>query len=76
MRSGSQRAALRLKDAASVYEDEAELQNWSEMMQQMVATSVNADDGRLEHQEELSKRWRRTTRSKAVAEEDSRRQWW
>ena len=31
---------------------------------------------RLEHQEELSKRWRMTTRSKAVSGEDSRRQWW
>ena len=42
-------------------------------MQQMVETSFNAEGRRLKHQKELSKRWRMTTRSKAVAGEDSRR---
>ena len=46
---------------------------WSETMQQMVETSFNAEGRRLEHQKELSKRWRMTTRSKAVAGENSRR---
>ena len=47
--------------------------NWSETMQQMVETSFNAEGRRLEHQKELSKRWRVTTRSETVAGEDSRR---
>ena len=47
--------------------------NWSEMMQQMVATSCNVEECSLEHQEELSKRWRVATRSETVSGEDSRR---
>ena len=42
-------------------------------MQQMVVTSFNAEGCRFEHQEELSKRWRVTTRSKTVGGRDSRR---
>ena len=52
----------------------AELQNWSEMAQQMATTIFNADGGRLEHQEELSKRWRVATRRKTFSGEESRRQ--
>ena len=43
-------------------------------MQQMVVTSFNAEGYRFEHQEELSKHWRVTTRSKTVGGRDSRRQ--
>ena len=51
--------------------DNAELQFGGEMVQQMATTSFHAEGRRLEHQEELAKRWRVTTRSKAVAGEDS-----
>ena len=39
----------------------------------MVATSCNVEGRRLEHQEELSRRWRVATRSETVSGEDSRR---
>ena len=52
----------------------AELPRWSEMAQQMATTIFNADGGRLEHQMELSKRWRVATRRKTFSGEESRRQ--
>ena len=55
-------------------EKRSRLQNWSEMVQQMATTIFNADGGRLEHQEELSKRWRVATRRKTFSGEESRRQ--
>ena len=54
-------------------EKQRRIADWSEMMQQMVATSFNVEGRRLEHEEELSKRWRVTTRSKTRSGEDSRR---
>ena len=54
-------------------EKQRRIVDWSEMMQQMVATSFNAEGCRLKDPEELSKRWRVTTRSKTVGGRDSRR---
>ena len=53
--------------------DNAELQFGGEMVQQMATTSFHAEGRRLKHQEELSKCWRVTTRSKTIGGRDSRR---